>query len=142
MIGRCDSDVIDVQLQRLLVVSGARYVAQVKKLVAAWESRFKLAERVSLYLAEWYVEVYVLRVSCTRRDRNVPFADYICEIRVVAGMRTENEADTCVLICIHRSTTCANADTHDSVIRQESIQVPFGFLGSVEDQDNRWRYGI
>ena len=98
MIGGCDPDVIDVQLQRLFVVSGARYVSQVKKLVAAWESSFELAERVSLYLAGGYVEVDVLRVSCTRCDRNIAFADYIGEVRIVAGMRTENEADTCVLI--------------------------------------------
>ena len=117
MIGGCDPDVIDVQLQRLFVVSGARYVSQVKKLVAARESSFKLAERVSLYLTERYFEVNVFGVTCTRRDRNIAFADHIGEVRVVAGMRTENEADTCVLIWFHRSATHANADTHDSVIR-------------------------
>ena len=57
-------------------------------------------------------------------------------------MGTENQTQAGVLIGLHRRSPGPDANTHDSFIGKEAVQVQFQLFGVGESEDNRrnrWR---
>ena len=81
-------------------------------------------------------ELGVLR---RRGDRDIPLADDLREVGVVARVGTEGQPQAGILVGVHRRPTNANTDPHDAVIRQEAIQIQFQFGGPRQDQGDRRR---
>ena len=98
---RADLNAVDLHLETVVSPGGIRDVANVQVLIAAGKRCGEVPERIPRDISQWDVEVNELGVVHRRRHRYVTLADHLREIRVVAGVGTEDQAQAGVLIGVH-----------------------------------------
>ena len=132
-----DLDVTDKNLEGFFSTPRSGDISNRQELIPSWKFRGEFPERVTLDISQGDMEVNPLWFIRRRGNGKILLADHLGEIRVITGMRTEDQSQPGMLIRIHVAAPGTNANTHDPLVRQETIQVQLQLIGPGKRQDHR-----
>ena len=118
-----DLDVIDKNLQGFFAIRCSGDISNRQELIPPGKGRGQFPERVALDITERNLKIDKLWFVSRRRYRDVMRTDHLRKIGVITCMSAENQPQARILICVHIAAAGTDAHTHDSLVRQETIQV-------------------